>query len=150
MCYNLPATAGQPLELEAMFDASMQIREKQTNFWEGMIVFCRNQNTVHPIGWLSQLAGKIPRSTGMAKSHAAADDVKNLRFSNTCLKRIRISKQRTRFWAHDHLFICVPPGRGQMRSKTKSFFHQFERSITLISCPHSLNFQTVAPSRCSY
>lgn len=70
----------QPFELEAMSDASMQMKDEKTNVREGIIIFRRSQNIVHAIGWVSRLARRVARSTSTAELLAAADAVDKLTF----------------------------------------------------------------------
>lgn len=71
-------SANQQLKVEAVSDASMQIKEGKTNIREGIINFRRNQNITHPISFVSRLARSIAQSTSTVKLLAAADAVYKL------------------------------------------------------------------------
>lgn len=54
---------------------------EKTNVLESIILFCRNQNTVHAIEWASRLVRRISRSTSTEKLLGAADAVDKLTYS---------------------------------------------------------------------
>lgn len=79
---------GSTFALEAMSDASLRERDSKTNVREGILIFRRSDDIIHPIGWTSRLARRVARSTSTAELLSAADAVDQITYLNTVLKEI--------------------------------------------------------------
>lgn len=93
-------------KLEAMSDASMQSHEEKSNVRQGILIFRRSGDIVHPIAWLSRLARRVARSTSTAELLAAADAVDRVTYLKHLLEE-SAGPQKTELVLDSRSAVCL-------------------------------------------